>query len=210
MAEFSEDPLMACTFQDLMVEEQAHRHANELAATLAGLRIMQSRGSQQRRLLDEAIDRVEAQCRLHRLMLTAGTRDLGPEIADLSYYLLRSRLGGSRLRVLCGMDRVALASDLRRVIVQVAYELLNNAIKHTPEGNSPIRLTFRVIGDRHLLTVTNPVGAAGSSAAGGRGIAIVAGLADRFGGNLRVRFTRQRARVSVSFVKPVRARASCQ
>ena len=207
MAQFGDDPLAEFTVQDLMVEEQVHRHANELAATLAGLRIVKSHGPQKSNLLDEAIDRVEAQCDIHRLMLTAGTRDLGLEVADLCHLLLRSRLGGSGLRIMCSVDRLDMAHDLRRVIVLLTYELINNAIKHSPEGSNLIRLILRGADDRHLLSVVNTVAATGPSSAGSRGIAIVAGLADRFGGSLKVRFTKRHARVSVSFERPLSAAA---
>lgn len=196
------------TTADLMIQEQVHRHANELAATLAGLRILRARGPRDGRMLDEAIDRVEAQYDLHRLMLAAGSGDLGPELADLCHCLLRSRLGGNGFRIVCRIDRVTIPHDLRRVFVLTAYELVNNAIKHSSRGSGVIRLTCRTTDENHILCVSNCADGGARHSASGRGTAIVSGLADHHGGTLRVRLTRRRAQAMVSFERRIPAASS--
>ena len=50
------------------LHELRHRYANELAATLASLQIARARGDGDR-LIEEAIDRIEAQAKLARFLI---------------------------------------------------------------------------------------------------------------------------------------------
>lgn len=190
----------------LALDEARHRHANEFAAALATLHVVRARTDATLPHLDDAIDRLDAQVALNRLLLEGdGAGDVGTRLARLCHFLLRSRAGENDLRIALRARGTASADCDTGTLLLIAYELLNNAIKHAERGREPIRVALTCGTSHARLSVANrfseECGPPGTSS----GLSIASALAERSGGRLRTSFGPVTARASVAI--PIRANA---
>lgn len=152
----SDHSLIPPAIATTMVTEILHRNANELAATLATLRIMKSRGRISHELLDDALIRVEAQAELQRLLLDRpadGT--MREKLQTLCRLLLCSRISADKLKIALQAKDMPVPMPMRVPILLSAYEFINNAIKHAPVIGKPIRVSFVRASEKFRLTVSN-------------------------------------------------------
>lgn len=155
------------------LHELRHRYANELAATLASLQIARARGDGDR-LIDEAIDRIEAQAKLARFLIEPH----GPSfqvvdgVLNIGALLIRSRHSGPAVHIRVKTAPVSLDKQEAAEFLPVINELLVNALKHVREGI--IYVTVKERGNRLILAVRNNAETATMPAEGeGQGVAIL-------------------------------------
>jgi two-component sensor histidine kinase len=155
------------------LHELRHRYANELAATLASLQIARARGDGDR-LIEEAIDRIEAQAKLARFLIEPhGPRfQVVDGVLNIGALLIRSRHSGPAVHIRVKTARVSLDTEQTAEFLPVINELLVNALKHVREGI--IHVAVKERGNRLILTVRNNAeNPTSPTAGGGQGVAIL-------------------------------------
>lgn len=180
----------AMTDDRLLLQENAHRVANELAAALAALGMIRpAKGSRSRwRLLEAAIRRLEGFAAVNRILAlpTAVPVALSAEVARLCRALVSGRrsIGASRLVLDVGDFHVD-GVTARRVLL-VAAELVQNAVRHGLEGRDGLlQVALRLDGRDVLLGVSDDgpgIAPSNPDPSGGMGSFIVAELVRRAGG----------------------------
>lgn len=178
----------------LLLREFTHRTGNELAMAVAAMRLVAAaRGpTARRRLVDEAIARLEAASAVH-VLLAARTRretDVGELVRDLCAALAYARPGAARSSVLVEVDPIRVPGELARRLALIAAELVTNSFKYALEGRAgALRVGVDLIDDGLRLIVSDdgPGMRTGASPHGtGWGREIVAELVGRAGGTLSV------------------------
>ncbi|QWC57496.1 GHKL domain-containing protein [Erythrobacter sp. 3-20A1M] len=137
--------------------ELRHRFANELASTLAALHLTKASGDRSA-LIDQAIDRVEAQSRLFRFLVDPlpATCNLMEHVAELCHLLLRSRRSDGLVKMKVSVVTIIVPSQVAEAVLTIMNELLVNALKRVDRGVIDVRasidtdaLTFTVANDCH-------------------------------------------------------------
>ncbi len=158
----------------LLHDETNHRVANEVAAALAALRLVQSaRGRQSRdHLLNLAIDRLEGFGETARL-LAAGTSepvDAALIVDRVCRAVLRPGGDAGPQRVILDLAPSAAGGETARRIAMVAHELVTNARKHAfPDGQGELEVRLCTLADSLVLTVSDDGPGLTASTPGGPG-----------------------------------------
>jgi two-component sensor histidine kinase len=144
----------------LLLDEANHRIANEVTAALAALHIAQSaRGHAARpRLMAAAIDRLESFGESSRILagLSGEATDVGSLLERLCRAMLRSRLGAGPKRVTLDIAPVILDGEAARHLALIAYELINNTLKHAFFGaGSELQIKLKIIAGSLVLVVAD-------------------------------------------------------
>ena len=153
------DAIAPRTLDRLLLDETNHRVANEVASALAAMRIAQSsRGKSSRaRMIDVAIDRLEAfgECSRIFASVPSGSTDVGALVESISLAMLRSRIDGRYTRLALELPSIALDGETARRIAMIAYELVNNALKHTSKIGGELEVRLDTAADGVVLSVTD-------------------------------------------------------
>jgi len=185
------DSMIAAMSEDrLLLQEAAHRTANELSAALAALNLIKpAKGSRARwRLLSAAMERLEGFATVNRVLAlpTGVPVMLSQEIECLCAGLgaARCSIGDSRIVLDVG-DFAVNGSTARRVLL-IAAELVHNGIRHALEGRTG-KLTVALRLDKRdvMLGVLDDgpgIVSAAASRGNGMGNVIVSELVRRAGG----------------------------
>ena len=156
----------------LLLHETRHRFANELAATLASLHLAKARGADGE-LVDDAIERVDAQARLLRLLVEPrpAACDVVESLLELSHLLLRSRRSDRRTTIRVSAVRVVVPGEVAEVVLTIVNELLTNALKKVEAGRIGVRVRLRADALRVVVEnecrdaeATSPVRGVGTTA----------------------------------------------
>lgn len=144
----------------LLLDEVNHRIANEVTAALAALHIAQSaRGQAARpRLMAAAIDRLESFGECSRILagMTHEVTDIGSVLERLCRAMLRSRLGSGPKQVILDIAPVALDGENARHLAMIAYELINNTLKHAFFGSGrELQVKLKIIAGSLVLVVAD-------------------------------------------------------
>ncbi len=171
----------------LLVDEERHRTANELAAALAALRLTKAGLDREAPLLDQAIARIEGHARLNRLLVEppAYGNDAGKALKELceAFVMGRTGLGERRLRLV--VEEVMVSPAALDALLQVAYELLLNATKHGQPASDKIGISLHRLATSVALEVVNTT-TGNASPRRGAGALLISSIVKRAGGNLRV------------------------
>ncbi len=190
-------PDIAC---ELLVKEMLHRQANEYAATLATLRILKARGVGESDFLDQALERVENQVELQLVLLDSpGNQPLHDALARLCQCILQSRMDACEIGIELTVDALPVAEHLRRPILLVAYELVNNAVKHARTSDNPIEIIMGEADGATTVIVSNDGEPFDQPAPGSSGLHIVGAIADGLGGGLLCSHSDGRASFAATF-----------
>lgn len=183
----------------LIMDEARHRHANEFAAALATLHLVRARMGMDPGLIGEAIARLEAQVALQRLLIEFPRRphSLGADLARMCHLILRSRSCELPRRINLRAPPSLRSGANARILVLIAYELVNNAVKHSGRDGAGIRVGLRGGRLNYRLTVTNGFQQTDGLSVGSAGLAIAASLAKSVGGSFQSSYWGDMARASV-------------
>lgn len=185
------------------MDEMLHRQANEYAAALATLRIMKARSGCENALLEQAIDRIEAQVALQRLLLDRPAEDpMQRSIERMCELLLRSRSAGDTFAIAYKGSHVRVPAPLRRPILLAGYELINNALKHCDAKENPIAVTFSNPPNHLCLVVTNASRETDPAVNRSSGLDIVHAIAAHHGGKLVRKPLKGIVEISIVFTAP--------
>ncbi len=185
----------------LMVAEMQHRQANEMAATLATLRIMKSRGTIDDALLEQALVRVEAQAGIQRLLLDKPSNGTIVEAFNsLCTLLLRSRMGAEKVKIVLRATNTPVPTAMRIPLLQCAYELVNNAIKHSPTFDDEIVVTLERKGFAMVIAVSNKTFLSVAKLPKSMGMEIVQSMSNAWNGSMSVSEKSGRFCVEASFI----------
>lgn len=184
----------------LMMDEARHRHANEFAAALATLHLVRAGSGSGNDLMKAAIDRLEAQVRIERLLLTFPERpsSIAAALDQLCQLLLRSRHGAIESRLILHAPTSARTGSGARTLLLIAYELVTNALKYGDCARMPVRVSLRCGKRNYRLIVVNEFALEEGPSIGSQGLAIAAGLAECEGGSLQSMFDATIARIAVT------------
>lgn len=175
----------------LLLDEERHRTCNEIAAALAAMRLARAaRGASVRRdLLETAIGRLEGFGATHRLLSARipPVADAGAAIEALCRAVVAARPANAPAQVTLRLCRLDAPGETIRSMSLVAYELVNNALKHAFRDRSGnLEVALERLGDDLVLTVADDgpgfasIGTAGTRLGGG----IVADIIRRAGGTM--------------------------
>lgn len=171
----------------LLVDEERHRTANELAAALAALRLTKARLDCDAPMIDEAIARIEGHARLNRLLVQPPSEgnNASEALRELceAFVMGRSSLGERNVRLV--LEEVVVHPGTLDALLQVAYELLINATKHGEPTSGKIAIHLRRLATSVALEVVNETPGQ-SNARRGAGAALVSSILRRAGGDLRI------------------------
>ena len=145
-----------CEFSDLMLQDEQHRTANELASALGALRLALRHGSMERDDLERTVTRLEGFIRIRRLMSCPEAN--GCDLAGLMRELFAAAIKGRGLPASCRLivpsGPVRVVAELARAVLAIAHEMLTNAFKHA-NSRRPVVLSLRVRNERIELKCTN-------------------------------------------------------
>lgn len=184
------DNMMPAASDDrLLLLEQAHRVANEVAAALAALHLVRNAsGSRPRwKLLNSAIDRLEGFAAVNRAIAVGGAGvDLGVELERLCVGLGAARREARGSRVTLDVASVEVDGGTARRVLMVAAELVSNAVRHSLEGrDGRLVVVLRRDGDDVAMSVIDDgpgIGCSPAPGGSGMGGPIVRELVRRAGG----------------------------
>lgn len=184
--------------EGVLLAENVHRTANEIAAALAAMRLVKSAGPGVDRsdLLDHAIDRLQGFAEVHLVLArpAAEVIDVSPALERLCRGLVAARLPANVGRVTLQLAPVVLPAATAHGLLLIAAELLTNAIRHAfVKHGGDLTVVLAASGNAASLSVIDTgqgVQSAASSAGTGHGGGIVAGLLDRLGGIMERRSDR--------------------
>lgn len=193
-----DDPAGASVFDRasddaLLLSEFCHRTANEIAAAAAALHIAKrAANGASARLLDRAVDRLEAFGELHRVLArpVPARTDVSRELALVCRAIASGASGATRSVVSIDVPETLIDGGTARRLVLVAAELVTNAVRHALVGRAgSLHVSLELAGDDVVLCVTDDgrgmmTGAA--TAGTGLGGGIVAQLVDRAGGTVSI------------------------
>lgn len=185
------DSMVAAMTEDrLLLQEAAHRTANELAAAIAALRLIRpANGSRLRwRLLQGALERLEGFAAVNRVLAlpTGAPVALSVELGRLCKGLGEARraIGGSEIKL--DLREIVADGVTARRVLMVAAELVHNGIRHALEGRTGnLKVVLRLDDETVMLSVIDDgpgMTAAAGTAGNGMGGFIVAELVRRAGG----------------------------
>ncbi len=174
----------------LLLAEANHRTANELGAAIAAMRIarMAKGMSTRKRMLDEAIERLEGFGEVHRLFATRplAVVEVSAEIDRLVRALASSRLEADGSIITLDLPATLVDGPTARRLTLVGAELVTNVIRHALAGRrGHLKVTLSSANGEVILQVEDdgPGMRAGAATSGtGLGAPIVAELIRRGGG----------------------------
>lgn len=173
----------------LMLDEERHRTANELAAALAALRLTKAGLKTVAPLLDQAIERIEGQARLNRLLIQPpeGKHNATVAVRELceAFVMGRTTLGRRTVRLV--IEQIEVGSKTLDALIQVAHELLTNATKHGMDADGKIIITLRRMATTIILEVKSPFAKTDKSQSG-VGAIIINSILRRVGGELKTAY----------------------
>jgi len=176
----------------LLLVETEHRVANEISAALAAMHLVRSaKGvNSKRRMLDEAVERLEGFAVVHRLLSVKPAQivDVGRDLESLCTALARSRYSASGSRMDLDLPSIRIDGATGRRLMVVASELITNSIRYALEAQGGVlTVSLSVTGSNVYLKIADDgPGIDPSSAAKGTGIGtpLVGELVHRAGGRL--------------------------
>ena len=142
-------------FQNALLAEASHRHANEFASALAVLRLVKARSNRDDPMIDEAIERLQNSVLLERLLLNPKTNSTTPLIHELAMLICLTRTNQPPLHVRTLGVGLLPSDDNMKLFLRVAYEMILNAIKHHVEGEDPIKVLLVNNIDNVRILVSN-------------------------------------------------------
>ncbi|MBX7489757.1 hypothetical protein K3177_14710 [Qipengyuania sp. GH25] len=143
-------------FESVLLDEARHRHANEFAAALAALSLVRASGRVEHSLLDKAIERLDGNVRIERLLLNPGTHDVGVAVLDLASLLSSTRVERPVFKIRLVGRGLVVDLGTMRLILLVAYELMTNAMKRSEQAR-PIAVRVAAKNGTVRLTVVNAI-----------------------------------------------------
>lgn len=183
----------------LIMDEARHRHANEFAAALATLHLVRARLGTDPGMIDEGIRRLEAQVALQRLLIEFPSRpaSLALALARMCQLMLRSRSDDARRHVALRAPNSLRTGANARILILIAYELVNNAIKYSSPECPDIRMVVRGGKLNYRLNVSNRFSDRDGPSIGSAGLSIAAELARRAGGSMATGYWGNTAKATV-------------
>ncbi|WP_439815574.1 response regulator [Zavarzinia sp. CC-PAN008] len=177
--------------REMLLREVTHRVANSLQV-IASILQLQASGADDsaRKVLLEARDRVFAVAAVHRRLYDSEDGMSVP----VSVYLdglvdeIRRSHGDPDISIRADGPTVDIGADRAVALGIIVTELLLNALKYAyPDGQGPIRITFRHAGEEGEVAVEDDgVGLSGSGVKGsGLGMRIVSGMASTLRGSVQ-------------------------
>lgn len=169
---------------ELMLQDEQHRTANELSSALAALKLtVRDHEEGSLRFVESAIKRLEGFVAVRRILASPEERgcDIVECLRDLAIAMEQGRsIPGGIALTTCTLT-VRVVPDLARTILNLAHEMLTNAMKHG-SGAHEILLSIRFTRRSVLLRCENSSQACGIGRKGGGGLRIMRALCRTRGG----------------------------
>ncbi|WP_050599145.1 sensor histidine kinase family protein [Qipengyuania citrea] len=199
--EFPETLNLAETSWDLMLQEEQHRTANELASALAALRLALRRGPAARMHLETAVERLEGFASVRRLLCNPERKgcDIAGLLEDMSRSIVRGRDMPGPCRYVVPARPVHVLPGLARTILLVAHEMTINALKHS-DTSDPVVLTMHAKEDRIELRCSNGTSGGNPVVGTSRGLQIMKAACAELGG--RFEYERRGGRFQARAILP--------
>lgn len=171
-----------------VIEDDArHRHANEFATALAGLHLVKAALDKPSPMMEEVIQRLEAQVRLERLILQPTTSSVAEVLRELCELLVATRAFEPGIALSVTEPSLRIGSHGLRTLLKLGHELTANAIKHSREHGTPVFVTLTTRREHLDLVVRNRMPAApATKMSGGLGLLIARRMAAMLGGRVTV------------------------
>jgi two-component sensor histidine kinase len=145
----------------LLMRELTHRISNEFASAVCMLSVAASRCADARTqgILDDVQQHLESYARVHRALQMpelGTTLDLADYLSRLCESVGRSKLDSRNIRLVLGMQPMAIAAERCWMVGMIVNELITNATRHafTDEGGT-IRVGLVTCRDTAMCIVSD-------------------------------------------------------
>lgn len=177
---------------ELLLRDEQHRTANELAVALAGLRSAIRTEPADLDLLRRVMERLDLFAKIRRIISTPEHAG-GDMIAQLEELLRCMSFDRDEWPVCFSTStlRLHLYQDLARTILRVVHEMLTNAFRHGVAGQ-PISLAIKATKTRIEIRCVNACHREAKSKRAGSGTGILQALCTGHGGSFASRTSKCR------------------